>query len=113
METPAGKVLKNPIIKSLGGVGKGAKFVLDKTGYIGATIFASEVFSKTEIYKRMTSDVDVNKILTDWGVLSEDGKDGDFTQVIKDILTKGGERAVAAGKDTLSEILRWVGFLKI
>lgn len=110
LETPAGKVLKNPVIESLGGAGKGAKFVLERTGYIGAAIFGAEVFSKTEIYKTMTSDVDVNKILTDWGALSEDGKDRDFTQVIKDISTKGGERAVAAGKDILSEISRWVGF---
>jgi traG domain protein len=110
--TPVDKVLINsPVSKFFGSkVANGLKVVLEKAGFIGGAVFGIDVFSQTEIFNAITSDMDVEKTLTNYGFLSEDGKDRSSIQVIKDISTKGGERAVAAGKDILSEISRWVGF---
>lgn len=84
-KTPAGKVLlNNPVIKSLGsGTGKVLKSASEKTGYIGAAIFAAEVVSQTEIFNAMTSNIDIKKSLTN---------------------------ADATAKDIFSEFSRWMGF---
>ena len=84
-KTPAGKVLlNNPVIKSLGSrTGEVLKSASEKTGYIGAAIFAAEVVSQTEIFNTITSNIDIKKSLTN---------------------------ADATAKDVFSEFLRWMGF---
>lgn len=84
-KTPAGKVLlNNPVIKSLGSrTGEVLKSASEKTGYIGAAIFAAEVVSQTEIFNTIISNIDIKKSLTN---------------------------ADATAKDVFSEFLRWMGF---
>ena len=84
-KTPAGKfLLNNPAIKNLGsGTGKILKSASEKTGYIGAAIFAAEVVSQTEIFNTIISNIDIKKSLTN---------------------------ADATAKDIFSEFSRWMGF---
>lgn len=111
-KTPVGKVLINsPVSKFFGSkVANGSKVVLEKAGFIGGAVFGIDVFSQTEIFNAITSDMDVEKTLTNYGFLSEDGKDRSSIQVIKDVSKKGGEQFAATAKDVLSELLRATGF---